>query len=41
VGEIQRFVDVGATHIVLIIPTPSPDGIVPRLADEVIARAQG
>jgi alkanesulfonate monooxygenase SsuD/methylene tetrahydromethanopterin reductase-like flavin-dependent oxidoreductase (luciferase family) len=38
VGEIQRFVDAGATHIVLIIPTPYPDGIVQRVADEVIAK---
>jgi F420-dependent oxidoreductase-like protein len=40
VDEIQRFVDAGATHIVLIIPTPYPDGIVPRLADEVIAHVR-
>jgi alkanesulfonate monooxygenase SsuD/methylene tetrahydromethanopterin reductase-like flavin-dependent oxidoreductase (luciferase family) len=37
VGEIQRFVDAGATHVVLILPAPYPEGIVTRVADEVIA----
>ena len=32
----QRFVDAGATHIVLNLRPPYPDGIVQRLADEVI-----
>lgn len=38
VGEIQRFVDAGATHIVLVLPAPYPEGIVSRVADEVIAK---
>ena len=33
---VQRFVDAGATHIVLNLRPPYPDGIVQRLADEVI-----
>ncbi len=37
VSELQRFVDAGATHIVVILPAPYPDGIVARVADEVIA----
>lgn len=37
-GEIQRFVDAGATHIVLILPAPFPEGIVSRVAEEVIAK---
>ena len=38
VSEIQRFVDAGATHIVLYLSAPYPDGIAARVADEVIAR---
>lgn len=39
-SEVQAFVDAGATHIVLVIPPPFPDGIVTRVAEEVIARVQ-
>jgi F420-dependent oxidoreductase-like protein len=38
VSELQRFVEAGATHIVLYLPTPHTDGIATRLADEVIAK---
>jgi len=34
---LQAFVDAGATHLVLYLPPPFPDGIVRRLADEVVA----
>ena len=34
--EVQSFVDAGATHIVLYLPPPFPEGITRRLADEVI-----
>ena len=36
--QLQRFVDAGATHLVLNLRPPYPDGIVTRLADEVIPR---
>src|SRR5690606_6172070 len=39
-SEVQAFVDAGATHIVLVIPPPFPDGIVTRVADEVIANSR-
>ena len=39
--EIQRFVDAGATHLVLYLPPPFPAGIVQRLADEVVAQVHG
>lgn len=39
-GEVQAFVDAGATHIVLVIPPPFPDGIVTRIAEEVIEKVQ-
>jgi F420-dependent oxidoreductase-like protein len=35
---VKRFVDAGATHVVLNLRPPYPDGIVHQLADEVIAR---
>jgi F420-dependent oxidoreductase-like protein len=38
VGEIQQFVDAGATHLVLILPAPYPASIVRRVAEEVIPR---
>jgi len=41
IGEIQRFVAAGATHVVLILPAPYPDGIVSRVAEEVIAHIEG
>jgi len=37
VTEVQGFVDAGATHIVLVLPAPYPDGIVAQVAEEVIA----
>ena len=37
VADIQRFVDAGATHLVLYLAAPYPDGIVARVAHEVIA----
>jgi len=38
---LQGFVDAGATHLVLYLPTPFPAGIVRRLADEVVAAVRG
>jgi F420-dependent oxidoreductase-like protein len=37
---VQRFVDAGAAHVVLNLRPPYPEGIVQRLADEVIGRVQ-
>jgi F420-dependent oxidoreductase-like protein len=36
VQTVQRFVDAGATHIILNLRPPYPDGIVARLAEEVV-----
>ena len=38
VATLQPLVDAGATHLVLMLTYPYPDGIVARLADEVVAR---
>ena len=38
VGDLQRYVEAGATHFVLYLPTDSPDGIVTRVAEDVIAK---
>ncbi|MEJ7838386.1 MAG: TIGR03560 family F420-dependent LLM class oxidoreductase [Thermomicrobiales bacterium] len=38
VEQIKPFVDAGATHFVLIVPNPYPEGIIPRIADEIIAK---
>jgi len=38
VRELQGFIAAGATHIVLIIPAPYPDGVVAQVAEEVISR---
>ena len=38
VQTVQRFVDAGATHLVLNLRPPYPAGIVARLADEVVPR---
>jgi alkanesulfonate monooxygenase SsuD/methylene tetrahydromethanopterin reductase-like flavin-dependent oxidoreductase (luciferase family) len=38
VETLKPLIDAGATHIVLTLPAPFPDGIVARLADEVIAK---
>ncbi len=37
----QSFVDAGATHLILDLRYPYPDGIVRRVADEVVARVRG
>jgi hypothetical protein len=39
--SVQRLVDAGATHVVLNLRPPYPDGIVQRLADEVISAVSG
>ncbi|CAA9544142.1 MAG: Coenzyme F420-dependent oxidoreductase [uncultured Thermomicrobiales bacterium] len=41
VSDVQRFVDAGATHLVFVLPAPYPDGIVSRVAEEVIAKVTG
>ncbi|MBA3415878.1 MAG: TIGR03560 family F420-dependent LLM class oxidoreductase [Chloroflexia bacterium] len=41
VQTLQQFVDAGATHLVLYLPPPFPEGIVQRLADEVVTQVQG
>jgi F420-dependent oxidoreductase-like protein len=38
VTTLQPLVEAGVTHIVLMLTYPYPDGIVARLADEVVAR---
>lgn len=38
---LEEFVAAGATHLVLYLPTPYAEGIVQRLADEVIAPMRG
>jgi F420-dependent oxidoreductase-like protein len=38
VATLQPLVDAGATHLVLMLTYPYPDGIVARLADEVVAK---
>ncbi len=37
---VQRFVDAGATHLILNLRYPYPEGIVRRLADEVVPRVR-
>lgn len=37
---VQQFVDAGATHIVLNLAPPYPEGIVGRLAEEVVGKVQ-
>lgn len=36
IATVQSFVDVGATHLILNLRYPYPDGIVTRLAEEVV-----
>ncbi|HEX5499336.1 MAG TPA: LLM class flavin-dependent oxidoreductase, partial [Thermomicrobiales bacterium] len=36
VATLQPFIGAGATHLVLTLPYPYPDGIVARLAEEVV-----
>ena len=38
VATLQPLVDAGATHLVLMLNYPYPDGIVARLAGEVVGR---
>jgi F420-dependent oxidoreductase-like protein len=38
VATLQPLVDAGATHLVLMLAYPYPDGIVARLADEVVGQ---
>jgi hypothetical protein len=38
VATLQPLVEAGATHLVLMLASPYQDGIVARLADEVVAR---
>ena len=37
----QGFVDAGATHLVLYLPQPFPEGIVARVRDEVVGQVRG
>jgi F420-dependent oxidoreductase-like protein len=37
-GAVRRFVDEGASHLILNLRPPYPDGIVARLAEEVVPR---
>jgi alkanesulfonate monooxygenase SsuD/methylene tetrahydromethanopterin reductase-like flavin-dependent oxidoreductase (luciferase family) len=38
VATLQPLVEAGATHLVLMLASPYPDGIVTRLAEEVVGR---
>jgi F420-dependent oxidoreductase-like protein len=38
VGTLQPLVDAGATHLILMLAYPYPEGIVARLAEEVVGR---
>jgi hypothetical protein len=38
VAELQPLVEAGATHLVLMLTYPYPEGIVARLAEEVVGR---
>jgi F420-dependent oxidoreductase-like protein len=38
VAALQPLVDVGATHLILMLTYPYPEGIIARLADEVVAK---
>jgi F420-dependent oxidoreductase-like protein len=41
VDALKRFADAGATHFVIILPLPYPDGVATRVAEEVIAKVKG
>ncbi len=41
VKTLQAFADAGASHCVFYLPTPYPEGIVQRLADQVVAKMHG
>jgi alkanesulfonate monooxygenase SsuD/methylene tetrahydromethanopterin reductase-like flavin-dependent oxidoreductase (luciferase family) len=38
VDDIKRFQEAGATHFVMVLPTPHEAGVATRIADEVVAR---
>jgi hypothetical protein len=38
VGQLRPLVDAGATHLILMLSYPYPDGVVARLADQVVGR---
>ena len=38
--RVQEYVDAGATHLILNLRYPYPDGIVARLAEEVVPRVK-
>ena len=38
---VQGYVDAGATHLILNLRYPYPEGIVTRLAEEVVPRVRG
>lgn len=40
VEPLQRFIDAGATHIVLYLPSPHTEGMATRAAEEVFAKLQ-
>jgi len=40
VENLRRFVDAGAPHLILNLRSPYPEGIVTRLAEEVVARVR-
>ena len=40
VDHLRRFVDAGAAHFVLYLPTPHAEGLATRVADEVIVKVQ-
>jgi len=41
VQAVQGYVDAGATHLILNLRYPYPDGIVTRLAEEVVPKIRG
>jgi alkanesulfonate monooxygenase SsuD/methylene tetrahydromethanopterin reductase-like flavin-dependent oxidoreductase (luciferase family) len=38
VATLQPLIEAGATHLILMLPYPYPDGIVDRLADEIVGQ---
>jgi F420-dependent oxidoreductase-like protein len=40
VDDLKRFIEAGTSHIVLILPTPYPEGIVTRVAEEIIEKVR-
>jgi F420-dependent oxidoreductase-like protein len=39
-AELQEYIDAGVTHFVMILPPPYPEGIVTRLAEQVVSRVR-